>query len=366
MTRRLLATACAAACAALVFGQDSAPAASEGESGDPSLRPRVKMETTLGDIVIELDATKAPMTVDNFLLYAGSGFYDGTVFHRVIPTFMIQGGGYNEAMEQKTDGLRPPVKNEWTNGLKNKRGTISMARLGNQPHSGTAQFFINVVDNERLDMPGDGAAYCVFGQVVEGMEVVDQIKSVKCVKHEKLPFPQPVTPETPVVIKSVKPITPYDRTKVEALMKDSSERVARYESDPLAFQEELAKDWIAKAEKESGNSVQTSDTGLRWVVMKAGEGATPQTTDTVETHYTGWLLYGNKFDSSVDRGKPFPVRMSGGVIPGWIECLSTMKVGEKRRVFIPPKLGYGERGSPPVIPGNAVLVFDLELMSISQ
>ena len=132
-----------------------------------ALHPRVTISTSLGDIVLELDGEKAPITVLNYVQYAQDGFYDGTVFHRVMSNFMIQGGGFTTEMDKKEEGLRPGITNEWTNGLKNVRGSIAMARLGNQPDSATAQFFINVVDNPGLDQARDGAAYAVFGQVVE-------------------------------------------------------------------------------------------------------------------------------------------------------------------------------------------------------
>jgi cyclophilin family peptidyl-prolyl cis-trans isomerase len=138
---------------------------------------RVTMTTSKGDIVLELDAQKAPISTENFLAYADSGAYDGTIFHRVIDGFMIQGGGFEPDMTQRTSGK--PIKNEWKNGLSNTRGSIAMARLGNQPDSATTQFFINVADNAFLDQPRDGAGYAVFGRVVEGMEVIDAIKGVK-------------------------------------------------------------------------------------------------------------------------------------------------------------------------------------------
>lgn len=356
----------AAAVSAASLAQESAPPASAPAASADAAAVRVKLETSLGDIILELDAKAAPITVDNFVMYCGQGFYNGTVFHRVIPTFMIQGGGYTEDMELKQDGLRKPIANEWRNGLTNKRGTIAMARLGGQADSATAQFFINVVDNDRLDTPNDGAAYCVFGHVAEGMDVVDKIKDSKLTKHPKLPFPQPVTPETPVVIKSAAVLTKYDRAAAEPLMARSAERIAKYAAEPLLYQEELLRGWIEKAEKEGGGKLEASSTGLRWVTLKPGTGPVPTKTDTVETHYTGWLVYGGKFDSSVDRGQPFDVKMSGGVIPGWLEALGTMKVGEKRRVFIPPDLGYGERGAPPRIPPNSLLIFDMELLGIKQ
>ncbi len=138
----------------------------------------IRMQTTKGVIDIELDAEKAPVTVENFLTYVKDGFYDGTIFHRVIDGFMVQGGGLEPGMKEKQ--TREPIKNEADNGLANDRGTIAMART-NDPHSATAQFFINVSDNTFLNFRSqsvDGWGYCVFGKVVEGMDVVDAIKGV--------------------------------------------------------------------------------------------------------------------------------------------------------------------------------------------
>ena len=138
----------------------------------------VRLHTNLGIIGIELDAKSAPATVENFLEYVRSGFYDDTVFHRVIDGFMIQGGGFSSGMKQKP--TRAPVKNEADNGLKNERYTVAMARTAD-PHSATAQFFINVADNAFLNHTSpsqQGWGYCVFGRVVEGKDVVDQIRKV--------------------------------------------------------------------------------------------------------------------------------------------------------------------------------------------
>ena len=139
--------------------------------------PRVRLETTLGNIVLELDREHAPATVDNFLAYVNDGFYDGTIFHRVIDGFMIQGGGYTADFSRKE--TRPPIKNEADNGLKNTRGSIAMARTSD-PHSASAQFFINVADNAMLDHKAPDArgwGYAVFGRVAEGMDVVDKIRT---------------------------------------------------------------------------------------------------------------------------------------------------------------------------------------------
>ncbi|USD36653.1 peptidylprolyl isomerase [Ferrimonas sp. SCSIO 43195] len=160
----------------------------------------VTLTTNFGDIKLELFADKAPITVENFLSYVKDGFYDNTIFHRVIDGFMVQGGGFTPDMQQKENG--GGIQNEASNGLSNKTGTIAMARTPD-PHSATAQFFINVNDNTFLDFKSEtsqGWGYCVFGQVVEGMDVVEKIKAVKTGNHG---MHQDVPLES-VVIKSAK------------------------------------------------------------------------------------------------------------------------------------------------------------------
>jgi peptidyl-prolyl cis-trans isomerase B (cyclophilin B) len=162
--------------------------------------PRVAMQTNQGKIVMELNQDKAPATVKNFLQYVKDGFYNGTIFHRVIEGFMIQGGGFTKDYEQKK--TRDPINNEAANGLKNDRGTIAMARTGD-PHSATAQFFINVVNNDFLNHTapsGQGWGYAVFGKVVEGMDVVDKIRAIPTGSGG--PFPTDV-PEKPIIIEQM-------------------------------------------------------------------------------------------------------------------------------------------------------------------
>jgi len=163
----------------------------------PASAQHVVMHTSLGDITLELYPDKAPKTVDNFLQYANSGFYAGTVFHRVIPGFMIQGGGFTKELQQKR--TRAPVRNEANNGLSNLKYTVSMARTGD-PHSATAQFFVNLVDNKRLDYTGDANGltwgYCVFGKVIKGTDVVDKIGAVTTGASGPLPSDVPTTPIT--------------------------------------------------------------------------------------------------------------------------------------------------------------------------
>jgi cyclophilin family peptidyl-prolyl cis-trans isomerase len=170
--------------------------------------PQVELKTSMGTIVVELYRGKAPRTVENFLQYVADGFYDGTVFHRVIPNFMIQGGGFTSNFSQKPP--RKPIRNEADNGLKNVVGTLAMARTPD-PHSATAQFFINVAENKFLDFrfpTPEGYGYCVFGKVVKGMNVVERIAQVATgpgpAPHRDVPL-KPVIIESARVLETVKP-----------------------------------------------------------------------------------------------------------------------------------------------------------------
>lgn len=167
--------------------------------------PKVSMQTNQGTITLELYADKSPKSVENFLAYVDEGFFDGTIFHRVIPGFMIQGGGFTADMEKKP--THDPINNEADNGMKNTRGTVAMARTGD-PHSATAQFFINHKDNDFLDhrgKSGRGWGYAVFGEVTEGMDVVDAIAEIPT--GAKPPFRKDV-PETMVVIEKMSRVDP--------------------------------------------------------------------------------------------------------------------------------------------------------------
>jgi Peptidyl-prolyl cis-trans isomerase (rotamase) - cyclophilin family len=188
ISRRNTALAFASVAAAAIFSV--APVQAQDAA------PKVKIATSMGDIVVQLDAAKAPKTVENFLMYVKDKHYDGTVFHRVINGFMIQGGGFTADMQQKP--TKTPVALEAGNGLKNDNYTIAMARTGN-PNSATSQFFINVKDNAMLNAPNpDGYGYTVFGKVVAGTDVVDKIKAVATGNKG----PHQNVPNTPVTITS--------------------------------------------------------------------------------------------------------------------------------------------------------------------
>lgn len=179
----------------------------------------VKMETNRGDIILELDQDKAPLSVENFLQYAKDGYYDGTIFHRVISSFMIQGGGFDADLARKT--TKAPIQNEATNGLKNARDTIAMARM-NAPHSATSQFFINVQDNPALDYTGDQNGrtwgYAVFGKVVQGMDVVDVIRYT-----QTGPNP-PFRSDVPIKTMLIKSVTVIDALPAVSVKPEAAEK----------------------------------------------------------------------------------------------------------------------------------------------
>ena len=197
----LLAVSVSACAAQKEPKAETAPAAQP--TATTSSMPRVTLSTNMGDIVVELNPAKAPLSSANFIEYVQSGQYNGTIFHRVIDNFMIQGGGFDQNMQQKP--TRAPIQNEANNGLKNSRGTIAMARTGD-PHSASSQFFINVKDNAFLDHTSPTPqrwGYTVFGQVVEGMDVVDKIKVVQTSNmggHQNVPT-QPIVINQAVLLK---------------------------------------------------------------------------------------------------------------------------------------------------------------------
>jgi peptidyl-prolyl cis-trans isomerase A (cyclophilin A) len=177
----------------LGLSQAVLPTAAPPTPGAVPSGPRVLLETSLGNLLIGLYPDKAPITVENFLRYARAGHYDGTIFHRVIPAFMAQGGGYDAKLVEKP--TRPPIRNEARNGLRNLRGTVAMARM-NAADSATAQFFVNVRDNASLDFGIRGAGYAVFGEVLEGMEVVERMVAVPTRRSGGMDD----VPVTPIVI----------------------------------------------------------------------------------------------------------------------------------------------------------------------
>lgn len=351
--------------------------AAENPSDSSPVWDYVLMTTNKGEILLRLNKTQAPISTANFLKYANEGDYNGTIFHRVIGNFMIQGGGFDENYEKRpTD---KGIKNEWTNGLKNENYTISMARVGGNPDSATNQFFINVTDNAQLDRPqADGAAYAVFGHVIAGQKVVDAIRDTPTKNRGGAHVTSPVDP---IVIENVKQV---DFKEAEKIAVANGEQASVCSNMTLNEKQAMETAARIKAAMEKNKMLTRTDIepkelpgmavdrapdgsnpeGLMWWTIKPGEGVSPvSVADTVKVHYTGYLLDGKKFDSSIDRNEPIEFALNR-VIPGWTVGVGSMKVGETRKLQIPATLGYGARGAGGVIPPNATLVFDVELLEV--
>ena len=252
---------------------------------------------------------------------------------------MIQGGGFTKDLQEKP--TRAPVVNEADNGLKNELGTLAMARTGD-PNSATAQFFINTKNNDDLNFrskDAQGWGYCVFGKVISGLDVVKLIEGVATASQP----PYDDVPKTPVIM-----------TKVTVVA-----------SGATSAKTAPANVRVSNGTVSKGSDTITTASGLKYIVTQKGPvgGAKPAKGAKIKVHYTGRLTDGKVFDSSVQRGQPFEFAVgTGSVIAGWDEALIDMTKGEKRTLIIPPKLGYGDRGAAGVIPPNATLIFDVELL----
>lgn len=313
-----------------------------------------KIYTSNGDILLQLEHEKTPMTVANFVGLAegniensakaeGEPFYDGLTFHRVISKFngqgqdfMVQGGdpngnGSGDPGYKFPDEIDPTLKHD-------KPGILSMANSG--PNTNGSQFFITHVPTPWLD-----GKHTVFGHVVEGQGVVDTMRTGLVMDSVR-------------IIRVGKEAENFAAAETFTDMRDNWAKIQaeKAEAARKAFMDQMTEKYPNAELQESGLMIQ---------VEEEGDGPMPQKGQTVVVHYTGKLTDGKKFDSSLDRGQPieFPIGV-GQVIPGWDEGLMKMKKGTKAKLIIPSDLGYGERGYPPVIPANATLVFDVELIDI--
>lgn len=302
-----------------------------------------KFHTSKGDILVNLEFEKTPGTVGNFVALAegnlensakkqGNPYYDGLQFHRVIPDFMIQGGcpqgtGTGNPGYQFDDEFHPDLKHDGP-------GVLSMANAG--PGTNGSQFFITHVETPWLD-----GNHTVFGKVQEGQEVVDAIA-------------QGDTIDTLEIIRLGEAAEQFNA--VEAFRTFEGAREKRVAAEQEAREAELDK---------LASGFEKTDSGLRYQILQKGSGAKAQKGQTVSVHYKGQLADGTVFDSSYKRNQPleFPVGV-GQVIPGWDEGICLLNVGDKARLVIPSDLGYGSRGAGGVIPPDATLVFDVELMDV--
>ena len=300
------------------------------------------INTSKGDIVVELEFEKTPITVANFVGLAegsiknsakeeGEPYYDGFKFHRVITDFMIQGGdptgtGSGGPGYKFDDEFHPNLKHD-------KPGILSMANAG----AGTngSQFFITHKATPWLDNK-----HSVFGHVIAGQDVVNTIEQDDLINSIK-------------IIRDGKKAQDFDAASI---FKEYQERkIAR-----LKEQEEQFAETLKKLTKDAI----TTESGLKYIILQEGLGDTPYPGQMVKVHYAGFLLNGTKFDSSYDRDKPFEFILGGRVIPGWNEGIQLLKIGAKAKFMIPPDLAYGSSGAGGVIPPNATLIFEVELLEI--
>lgn len=306
-----------------------------------------EFNTTKGKIVVQLEYQKTPLTVANFITLAegtnlqvtnslkGKPYYNGLKFHRVIADFMIQGGC------PKGDGSGDPgyrFDDEFVPELKHSaKGILSMANAG--PKTNGSQFFITHKATPHLD-----GRHTVFGHVTIGLDVVDKIAKDDVITSVK-------------IIRVGKEAKKFDAEKIF-----NDYFVKKAEADKIEAEKQKAAKEIALKEFENAT---TTESGLKYIVLQQGTGNKPVATSNVKVHYTGMLLEGKVFDSSVQRGEPIDFGLNQ-VIKGWTEGVQLMQEGSKYKFYIPSQLAYGERGAGGVIPPNTDLIFEVELIKINQ
>ena len=327
-------------------------------------------QTSKGNMIVKFEDKKAPVTVANFVGLAegkiqnkakakGVPYYDGTIFHRVIKDFMIQGG------DPKGTGMGDPGYkfDDEKNDLQHTgKGILSMANSG--PNTNGSQFFITEVATPWLD-----GRHTIFGEVVNGKEVIDSIANVEKGPQDK--------PKTDIVLEKVSVFTKgddyknYDAAAIfnegkGKIQENNKAAVAKIEADKKKKAEEFAANQ-QKLVDDLKAEMQSTPSGLYYKITKATNGAAPQRGDEVAVHYAGKLVDGSEFDSSFKRNQPIDIPIGvGQVIKGWDEGIMLLKEGETATLLIPSELGYGSAGAGGVIPPNAWLIFDVELVSVKN
>ena len=327
-------------------------------------------QTSKGNMIVKFEDKKAPVTVANFVGLAegkienkakakGVPYYDGTIFHRVIKDFMIQGG------DPKGTGMGDPGYkfDDEKNDLQHTgKGILSMANSG--PNTNGSQFFITEVATPWLD-----GRHTVFGEVVNGKDVIDSIANVEKGPQDK--------PKTDVVLEKVSVFTKGDEYKNYDAAAIFNEGKGKIQENNKAAVAKIEADKKKKAEEFAANQqklvddlkaeMQSTPSGLYYKITKATNGAAPQRGDEVAVHYAGKLVDGSEFDSSFKRNQPIDIPIGvGQVIKGWDEGIMLLKEGETATLLIPSELGYGSAGAGGVIPPNAWLIFDVELVSVKN
>jgi cyclophilin family peptidyl-prolyl cis-trans isomerase len=321
-----------------------------------------EIKTNLGTMVVELEHEKAPLTVANFVGLVegtkksnkaeGTPYYDGIVFHRVIESFMIQGGdpegtGMGGPGYQFADEFHPTLRHS-------SKGILSMANAG--PGTNGSQFFITQVPTPHLD-----DRHTVFGKVVEGIDVIDVIASVPKGAGDRPTEDVVMEKVTILRIGSDAKAFKGDEAHFQELQAGAEARKEAAADEAAQIAAMAVEAFVADLVAKHGE-VQKTESGIQYVILEEGTGEVPKQGDNVRVHYTGTFIDGQKFDSSIDRGQPIEFSVGKGmVIPGWDETLLAMKAGEKRIVVLPPEKAYGEQGVGP-IPPNSTLVFEMELL----
>jgi len=352
-----------------VLAAAAAAGGDEGPTANRGLHARARLLTSLGPIVIEVDGKKAPRTANSFVRYVEDGFYDGTIFHRVLKGGLIQGGAFTKEMDRKTDGLRDGILHEPETGLKNLRGTVAIYRKAGYVDSAQAEFFINVGNNPVLDRRHlDGAAYTVFGKVVEGMDTVDRIASTSVSTHPKYARGRAkVVPVTPVVIKSAEMLSAFDHKAAESLVERAEHEKQTSAQTAADLQQRAVDARIAELEKKYGMKMTTLPSGLKYLTIRSGTGAPPIDSETVSVQYIGTLANGAEFENTYTRDNSLPVKkVVSKFIQGLREGIPGMREGGKRFFVVPAELGFEGTGVPGIIPPNATLFFELELLAIED
>lgn len=334
---------------------------SQGVEGE---KEYVKMETSHGDMYFELYKDKAPTSVSNFLYYADKGFYDGTVFHRLVQEFVLQGGGFSSNGAQKP--VSDPISNESGNGLKNEQFTLAMARTA-KPNSATSQFYINIKHNSNLDPSEKNPGYAVFGKLIAGKKTLLEINDLgsRSINQYFRDFPNDLiiiegVSRVDKASEEIKSQQDEDKEFMKTYAKKAEEREKKMNSlkeKAMSFYEDI----------KNGNSdnFTKTDSGLIYKKLKEGSGAKVFEGTLVTTHYTGWLTNGTMFDSSRERGQPAKFR-TRGVIQGWAQALRLMKTGGHMLIYVSPRLGYGDRQMGEAIPPNSPLIFEMELLETQE
>ena len=326
-------------------------------------RPRVRFVTNMGAFVVELRPDLVPLTVLNFLRYVQDGFYEGTIFHRVMEGFIIQGGGYTPNMNLRSEGRYEPIMNEAHPKLRNTTGAIAMARQPGRPDSATSQFFINLSKNTSLDRRR-GMGFCVFGEVIEGMDTVEAISRVEVGTHPKYTSGdrQPVVPVESVIVQSTELISKTNVHQLEQMINQACGELKRRKQAIHQHTEEVLNQMVAQMEEETDQKATRTDEGIYYVIVRPGGDQHPTPQHTIVAECETRIPEGTAVFSTYRIGSPCLLHL-GEVIQGADIGLNLIGEGGEIHLVIPPELAYGSRGTRN-IPPHSVISMKIEIVDL--